>query len=96
MRPSAALDRHREAIRNMAERHRVLNPRVFGSVLDRSDRENSDLDILVDPSQDATLLNVAALQADLERLLGVRVDVLTPDALPQRLRRKILAEAQPV
>lgn len=78
----------------MAERHRVLNPRVFGSALDRSDRENSDLDILVDPSLDATLPNVAALQADLERLLGV--DVLTPDALPQRLRRKILAEAQPV
>lgn len=96
MRPSAALERHREEIRRMAERHRFNNPRVFGSVLDHTDREDSDLDILVDPSQETTLLNVGALQVALERLTGVRVDVLTPGALPVRLRSKILAEAKPV
>lgn len=96
MRPSAALERHREEIRRMAASHRLTNPRVFGSVLHRTDREDSDLDILVDPSQETTLFNVGALQVALERLTGVRVDVQTPGALPPRLRDRIISEAKPV
>lgn len=35
--PSQALAENREAIRLIVARHRALNPRVFGSVLDGSD-----------------------------------------------------------
>jgi hypothetical protein len=93
MRPSKALDRHREALRMIALRHRVLNPRVFGSVLHGSDTDDSDLDLLVDPTADTTLLDIAAIQVEAERLLGVRVDVLTPGSLPARFRDRVLLEA---
>ena len=74
----------------------VSNPRVFGSVLHGKDREGSDLDLLVDPTPEISLLDIARLQNRLEALLGTRVDVLTPKALPADFRNHIIAEARPV
>jgi predicted nucleotidyltransferase len=66
---------------------------VFGSVLHGDDEEGSDLDILVDPSPRASLLDMAGLQIKLEKALGVKVDVRTPGELHPRFREKVLAEA---
>jgi len=54
---------------------------VFGSVATESDAEDSDLDLLVDPTPGTTLLTLAALQNEAERLLGVSVDVQSPKSL---------------
>ncbi len=96
MRPSAALLQHRAAIHQAADRFRVTNPRVMGSVLHGNDTEASDLDLLVDPMPGATLFDLGGLQDELEELLGVRVDVVTPRDLPERFRAQVLAEARPV
>jgi predicted nucleotidyltransferase len=96
MKPSLALQTNRAAIRTVVERHRACNARVFGSVLHGDDQEGSDLDILIDPTPTTTLLDVAKIQVELEKLLGVPVDVLTPKALPDKFRGHILAEAAPV
>jgi predicted nucleotidyltransferase len=93
MKPSEALASNRAAIRRIVESHRASNARVFGSVLHGMDTDASDLDILVDPMPEMTLMDVAAIQIDLQRLLGVAVDVLTPRALPEASRSAILAEA---
>lgn len=76
--------------------HFPSNPRVFGSVAHGDDNEGSDLDILVDPTPETTLFDIAAIQHELLQLLGVSVDVLTPKALPEKFRAKVLAEAVPV
>ena len=52
MRPSLALNTHREAIRTIALRHRVTNVRVFGSVVHGDDTDGSDLDLLVEPTSE--------------------------------------------
>lgn len=96
MRPSEALALNRAAIRRVVASRRACNARVFGSVLRGADTEGSDLDIVVDPTQDMTLMDVAVIQVELERLLGVSVDVLTPRALPDAFRHQVLAEAVPV
>ena len=96
MKPSAALDRHRAAVRAAVSRFRSANPRVFGSALHGTDREGSDLDLLVDALPDATLFDLGGLQAELEEMLGVPVDVLTPGDLPPKFRDRVLAEAAPV
>jgi predicted nucleotidyltransferase len=96
MKPSAALEAKRDVIRLAVARFRAANPRVFGSVLNGSDREDSDLDILVDTMPGATLLDLGGLQEELQDLLGVRVDVLTPGDLPSKFREKVLSEAKPV
>jgi len=96
MRPSVALQANRAAIRCVVEQHRACNARVFGSALHGDDQEGSDLDILIDPTPETTLMDVAKIQIELEKLLGVSVDVLTPKALPDKFRHFVLAEAVPV
>lgn len=96
MRPSVVLDLNRSAVREAASRFHTTNPRVFGSVLYGTDRDGSDLDLLVDALPGATLLDLGGLQDDLESLLGVHVDVLIPGDLPSKFRAKVLSEAQPI
>jgi predicted nucleotidyltransferase len=96
MKPSVALQRHREAIRHIVERHHARNARVFGSVLRGLDDENSDLDILVDTTEETSLFDIGAIRVELTELLGVEVDVLTPGALPDRWKADVLNEAQAV
>ena len=96
MKPSAALHAHRDAIRRIVESHRAGNARVFGSVIHGDDTEESDLDLLIDPTQETTLMDIAVIQVELEHLLDVTVDVLTRNALPEKFRGTVLAQALPV
>ena len=96
MRPSVVLDMTRSAVREVVSRFRTANPRVFGSVLHGTDHDGSDIDLLVDALPGATLLDLGGLQDELESLLGIGVDLLTPGDLPPKFRAKVLAEAQPV
>ena len=96
MKPSIALEHNRETIREIVARHHALNARVFGSVLRGSDGDDSDIDILIDPTPDTTMLDIGAIRHQLRAILGVEVDVLTPNALPESFRQKVLKEAIPV
>lgn len=96
MRPSTVLDLKRSAVRETTSRFRVANLRVFGSVLRGTDEDGSDLDLLVDALPGTTLFDLGGLQVELESLLGIRVDLLTPGDLPLKFRAKVLAEARQV
>ena len=60
------------------------------------DTDDSDLDILVEPTKQTTLIDIAAIQYELKQLLGISVDVLTPNALPDAFRKQVIEQAQPV
>jgi predicted nucleotidyltransferase len=96
MKPSLLLQANRVAIRSVVERHRARNARVFGSALHGDDHEGSDLDILVDPTPETTLFDIGAIRHELLQLLGIPVDVLTPNALPDSFRAQVMAEARPI
>ncbi|MGZ4964072.1 MAG: nucleotidyltransferase family protein [Limisphaerales bacterium] len=80
----------------MALSHRVKNVRVSDSVLHGDDTEDSDLDLLVDPTPETTLMDIAKIQVEVARLLNIKVDVLTPRALPDKFRDQVINEARPV
>jgi uncharacterized protein len=96
MRPSEVLPEHRDAIRRMVLESGMANPRLFGSAARGEDSESSDLDLLVDPSPETSLLDLAKLQVRLEAATGIKIDLLTPKALPGNFRDKVLTEAIPV
>ena len=96
MRPSIVLELKRSAVREAVRSFGTANARVFGSVLHGTDRDDSDIDLLVDALPGATLFDLGGLQSELEALLDHRVDLLTPADLPEKFRAKVLAEAQPV
>ena len=96
MKPSIAVDRNRLAICAAVARFHTINPRVFGSTLFGTDVEGSDLDLLVDPLPTTTLFDLGGLQIELEELLGIRVDVLTPSDLPAKFRAEVVSAARPI
>lgn len=96
MRPSLVLQMHRDQVREIAMSHRVGNVRVFGSVLHGTDTDTSDLDLLVEPNEDTTLMDIARIQVEVGQLLNISVDVLTPNALPDRFRDRVLLEAKTI
>ncbi|MCD8513144.1 MAG: hypothetical protein LRY63_07150 [Nitrincola sp.] len=51
---------------------------------------------LVDTTPETSLFHIGAIHVELTELLGVKVDVLTPNALPERWKQQVLKEAQPV
>lgn len=96
MKPSSALSKHRDAVRQIVARNRARNPRIFGSVVRGQDTPGSDLDLLVDPEPDASLFDLGSIQFEVQRLLGVPVDVLTPGDLPNSFCARVEAEAIPL
>lgn len=96
MRPSDVLRQKRPLIREVVAQYRLKNPRVFGSVAEGTDREGSDLDLLVDPSETTTLFDLGGLQDALETELGIPVDVVTPKELHPRFRDQVIAGARSV
>jgi hypothetical protein len=75
------------------ERLDVKSLALFGSVVRGEARENSDVDFLVEFSKPVGLFKFLDVKNYLESLLKCKVDLVTPDALKQQLRKNILAEA---
>lgn len=92
-RPSDRVDRHREQIRSLVAQHHATTPRVFGSVARGDDAPGSDVDLLVDFTDEASLLDEIGLRLALSDLLSVDVDVVGSDTLRGSIRDRILAEA---
>lgn len=96
VRPSQRIVEHREAVRQVVAKHHAVNPRLFGSVARGEDDIGSDLDVLVDFTEHASLLDEVGLRLDLTDLLGVEVDVVAADTLRDEIRDRVLAEAVPL
>ena len=96
MRISQLLQEKHAEILNLSHQFTFQNLRVFGSVARGQDTETSDLDILVDPTSKTTLFDLCGFQMELEELLGIKVDVLTPRSLPDDFRQQVLEEARPL
>jgi uncharacterized protein len=85
----------RAEILHLAETHGTRNVRVFGSLVRADNSEDSDVDLLVEFDTGKTLFDLIGLKLDLESLLGVKVDVVTPNSL-RYIRERVLAEALPL
>jgi predicted nucleotidyltransferase len=96
MRPSLAVKNNIDQIRAIVARYPVKNARLFGSASRGDDIDGSDLDILVEPTDATTLLDLARLKLELERLLGIDVDIATPRALPKDLAENLASDLKPL
>ncbi|MDU0345397.1 helix-turn-helix domain-containing protein [Microbacterium sp. KSW2-29] len=90
------LFRHRDEIHRLVVQYHATDPRVFGSVARDQATESSDVDLLVDFTADAGLLDEIGLRLALADLLQAEVDVVASDTLRGELRDRILREAVPV
>jgi hypothetical protein len=88
------LQKQRVQIIAAAARHGARNVRVIGSVVRREDNAASDIDLLVDMDLGRSLLDHAALIAELQSLLGRKVDVATERGLRPAVRARVMPEAE--
>ena len=87
------LAQKRDEILRVAARHGAGNVRVFGSRARGESRPGSDLDVLITAGERTGLLQIIAIQQDLEDLLNLRVHVVTDDAISPYIRDRVLREA---
>jgi hypothetical protein len=95
-RPSLTLKRYRDRVLEIARTNGASNIRVFGSAARGTGGEGSDIDLLVDMDERATLFTLTGLEQALSTLLGVRVDVRTPAEISNYIRDRVLSEARPL
>ena len=90
------LEGKREEILRIARAHGARNVRVFGSAARGDADETSDVDFLVEFEPGTSLLQHGAMIAELEELLGRKVDVAPEKTLRERVRARVLREAVPL
>ena len=86
----------REQILRLALRHGVTGVRVFGSMARGDAGPESDVDLLVEVGEEPSAWFPGGLVADLEDLLGRRVQIITERGLDTLLRDRVLEEAVPL
>lgn len=86
----------KEEIKRIAKEHGASNVRVFGSVVRCEATLGSDVDILIDLEKGRSFLDRATIQLELEQVLGCKVDVVSERGLRDRIRERVLKEAQPL
>lgn len=85
-----------QALPLLGERYRVKSLGLFGSYVRHEQRLDSDLDVLVTFSELPSLLKFIEMENYLTDTLGVKVDLVMPDALKPRIAQRILKEVVPV
>lgn len=86
----------RREILAIAKKHGVVSVKVFGSSATGEAGLSSDLDLLVEAGEKVSPWFPGGLVAELENLLGRKVDVAEPETLHWYIRDRVLKEAVPL
>jgi predicted nucleotidyltransferase len=94
MKPSEALVAHRDEFRHLASRYGLSRPRVFGSVLNGNDINDSDLDLLANPDKHSA--HDRQFENRYQGAAWRTGSVLTPNGLPPQFRTEVVRQAEPL
>ena len=83
-----------DIIDEICQRYSVHSLRIFGSVARGTEKESSDIDILVDFEKPVSLLDLVRLQRELSKTFGKQVDLVTEKALSPYIRSQVISQAQ--
>lgn len=86
----------KEAIEKNPHKKDIKKVSLFGSYVKGDSRQDSDIDVLVEFTPEATVgfFKFVRIQRDLSDFVKKDVDLLTPEALSQFFRDKVLNEAE--
>ncbi|WJY00221.1 nucleotidyltransferase domain-containing protein [Curtobacterium sp. 458] len=96
LRPGVPLALHADEILDAADRHHLVNVRVFGSAVRGHDTEDSDIDLFVGATSSTSLFDLGGFALAVEGLTGIEVDLLIDDLGDDPHFAHVLAEAVPL
>jgi len=76
----------------LREKFNVKNIGLFGSYVRNEQKDESDVDILVEFSKPVGFFKFMELEEYLSKKLGVKVDLVTPDALKPMVKQQVMRE----
>lgn len=76
------------------EKHDIRRASLFGSMVTGRFTDKSDVDLLIEPKEGWSLLDLAGIKIELEEKLGRKVDILTYSAIHPLIRDRILEEME--
>ncbi len=85
-----------EALPRLPRHDQVKRISLFGSHLKATPAEESDIDLLVEFSVPVGYFDLIGMEQGLEKSLGKRVDLVTPESLSKFFRADVLREAEPI
>ena len=85
-----SLKKIRVVIVKILKKYRIKKASIFGSYAKGNQKKSSDIDILVEPSKNLSLLDLSGLKIELEKKLGKSVDIVSYKYIHPRLREEIL------
>lgn len=90
------LSKHSSELKDFCKLNRINKLSLFGSYLDNSFKEQSDIDLLVEFEENSGygLLDIARIERELSEMIGKKVDLRTPEELSKYFRDKVVREAQ--
>jgi len=86
------IEKYKEILLEILKKHEVKKASLFGSIVRKEMTIDSDIDLIVEFKGDKSLLDLAALQIELEETLRLKVDILTYNSIHPLLKDQILAE----
>ena len=86
------IEKYKEIILEILKKHEVKKASLFGSIVREEMTIDSDIDLIIEFKGDKSLLDLAALQIELEEKLKLKVDILTYNSIHPLLKDQILAE----
>jgi len=87
-----------EAVKSDSHLDDIKSVAVFGSYVNGQAKEDSDVDVLVQFTEDAHIgfFEYVRIQRNLSQALGLKVDLVTREALSKYIKDQVLQEAEVV
>jgi predicted nucleotidyltransferase len=91
-------DKLLKAVKNCGYISDIKRLAIFGSYVSGEAKESSDVDVLIDFTEDAHVgfFKYVRIRRGLSEMLGLEVDMVTPQALSKYIKDAILQQAETV
>ena len=91
-------DKLLKAVKECAYISDIKRLAIFGSYVSGEARENSDVDVLIDFTENAHVgfFKYVRIRRSLSEMLGLEVDMVTPQALSKYIKDAVLQQAETV
>jgi predicted nucleotidyltransferase len=83
----------KELILSVLKNYPIKKAAIFGSFARNEANDESDIDLLIEPSKSITIFDVLRLERDLSKVTSRKIDVVEYTAIKSSIRSNILKDA---